>query len=197
MDMKPAAPPPTDRELIERALAGDATSYDTLFDRYRRQLHAAVLARCADEQDAADILQESYIKAYLSLSRYNPAYTFGQWVYTIVRNLCIDYARRRRSTANTVSIDGPAASRSGPINPPCDTPTPEERIISRQSSRQLDTLMERLPPRYRTMIELRFVGEYSYDEIAEQLSLPIGTVKTQIHRAREKLCALITAHKLL
>ena len=61
----------------------------------------------------------------------------------------------------------------------------------------LDNLMSELPPRYRTMIELRFIGEYSYDEIAEKLGMPIGTVKTRIHRAREKLCALITARKLL
>ena len=74
---------------------------------------------------------------------------------------------------------------------------PEERIISRQRSRLLDDLMEELPPHYRTMIELRFLSEYSYEEIAEKLDMPLGTVKTQIHRAREKLCALITARKLL
>ncbi|WP_294600869.1 sigma-70 family RNA polymerase sigma factor [uncultured Rikenella sp.] len=188
---------PTDRELIERTLAGDATCYETLFERYRRTLQSAVLAKCTDERDAEDILQESYVKGYFNLSRYNPDYTFGQWIYTIVRNQCIDYARRRRSAGNTLSIDGPDNELHGRINPPCDTPNPEERIISRQNSRQLDSLMEELPAHYRTMIELRFVREYSYEEIAEQLALPIGTVKTRIHRAREKLCTLITDRKLL
>ncbi len=195
MDM--TLPLPSDQELIERTLAGDATCYETLFERYRHTLRAAVLTKCTDERDAEDILQESYVKAYFNLSRYNPAYTFGQWIYTIARNLCIDYARRRRSAGNTLSIDEPDGERHGRINPPCDTPNPEERIISHQNSRQLDSLMEELPAHYRTMIELRFVREYSYEEIAEQLALPIGTVKTRIHRAREKLCTLITDRKLL
>ncbi|SUE33994.1 RNA polymerase sigma factor [Rikenella microfusus] len=191
MDMKPDKP--TDRELIERTLAGDTTCFETLFDRYRRQLYASILGKCG-EQDAGDIIQETYVKAYFNLPRYNPEYTFGQWIYTIARNLFIDFARRKRSAGNTVSIDG---ENGDGINPPCDTLNPEERIISRQRGRMLDNLMSELPPRYRTMIELRFIGEYSYDEIAEKLGMPIGTVKTRIHRAREKLCALITARKLL
>ncbi|WP_071134189.1 RNA polymerase sigma factor [Millionella massiliensis] len=184
----------TDQQLIEQTLAGNTICYETLFDRYRRQLYAAILSKCGDEQDAGDIIQETYVKAYFNLPRYNAEFTFGQWIYTIARNLFIDYTRRKRSAGTTVSID----NRNGcEINPPCDMPNPEERIISSQRSRLLDSLMGELPPRYRTMIELRFVGEYSYEEIAEKLAMPIGTVKTQIHRAREKLCALITARKLL
>ena len=184
----------TDQQLIEQTLAGNTICYETLFDRYRRQLYAAILSKCGDEQDAGDIIQETYVKAYFNLPRYNAEFTFGQWIYTIARNLFIDYTRRKRSAGTTVSID----NRNGcEINAPCDMPNPEERIISSQRSRLLDSLMGELPPRYRTMIELRFVGEYSYEEIAEKLAMPIGTVKTQIHRAREKLCALITARKLL
>lgn len=184
----------TDRQLIEQTLAGNTICYETLFDRYRPQLYAATLSKCGDEQDAGDIIQETYVKAYFNLPRYNPEYTFGQWIYTIARNLFIDFARRKRSAGSTVSIDDTGGAG---INPPCDMPNPEERIISRQRGRLLDKLMEELPPRYRTMIELRFVGEYSYEEIAEKLGMPIGTVKTQIHRARERLCALITDRKLL
>lgn len=184
----------TDHQLIERTLGGEAICYECLFSRYRRQLVASLLQKCGDEQTAQDILQEAYVKAYFNLPRYNPEYTFGQWVYTIVRNLFIDFTRRKRSAGNTVSIDD---TLSGEINPPCGSPNPEERIISHQNGRQLDQLMGELPERYRTMVELRFVGEYSYEEIAEKLGMPIGTVKTQIHRARERLCAQITARKLL
>lgn len=185
----------TDRELVEQTLAGNTICYETLFDRYRRQLYAAIVSRCCDEQGAGDIIQETYVKAYFNLPRYNTNYTFGQWVYTIARNLFIDYARRKRSAGSTISIDNITAGER--INPACDMPNPEERIISRQRSRLLDNLMEELPPHYRTMIELRFIREYSYEEIAEQLGMPIGTVKTQIHRARERLCRLITARQLL
>lgn len=185
----------TDQELVEQTLAGNTICYETLFDRYRHPLYAAIVSRCGDEQDAGDIIQETYVKAYFNLPRYNADYTFGQWVYTIARNLFIDYARRKRSAGSTVSIDSNTTGEM--INPACDMPNPEERIISRQRSSLLDNLLEELPAHYRTMIQLRFIKEYSYEEIAEQLGMPIGTVKTQIHRAREKLCRLITARQLL
>ena len=185
----------TDQELVEQTLAGNTICYETLFDRYRHPLYAAIVSRCGDEQDAGDIIQETYVKAYFNLPRYNADYTFGQWVYTIARNLFIDYARRKRSAGSTVSIDSNTTGEM--INPACDMPNPEERIISRQRSSLLDNLLEELPAHYRIMIQLRFIKEYSYEEIAEQLGMPIGTVKTQIHRAREKLCRLITARQLL
>lgn len=185
----------TDQELVEQTLAGNTICYETLFDRYRHPLYAAIVSRCGDEQDAGDIIQETYVKAYFNLPRYNANYTFGQWVYTIARNLFIDYARRKRSAGSTVSIDSNTTGEM--INPACDMPNPEERIISRQRSSLLDNLLEELPAHYRTMIQLRFIKEYSYEEIAEQLGMPIGTVKTQIHRARERLCRLITARQLL
>lgn len=185
----------TDQELVEQTLAGNTICYETLFDRYRHPLYAAIVSRCGDEQDAGDIIQETYVKAYFNLPRYNADYTFGQWVYTIARNLFIDYARRKRSAGSTVSIDSNTTGEM--INPACDMPNPEERIISRQRSSLLDNLLEELPAHYRTMIQLRFIKEYSYEEIAEQLEMPIGTVKTQIHRARERLCRLITARQLL
>ena len=184
----------TDQQLIEQTLAGNTICYETLFDRYRRQLYAAILSKCGDEQDAGDIIQETYVKAYFNLPRYNADFTFGQWIYSSARNLFIDYTRRKLSAGTNVSID----NRNGcEINPPCDMPNPEERIISRQRSSLLDNLLEELPAHYRTMIQLRFIKEYSYEEIAEQLGMPIGTVKTQIHRARERLCRLITARQLL
>ncbi len=185
----------TDQELVEQTLAGNTICYETLFDRYRHPLYAAIVSRCGDEQDAGDIIQETYVKAYFNLPRYNADYTFGQWVYTIARNLFIDYARRKRSAGSTVSIDSNTTGEM--INPACDMPNPEERIISRQRSSLLDNLLEELPAHYRTMIQLRFIKEYSYEEIAKLLGMPIGTVKTQIHRAREKLCRLITARQLL
>ena len=128
----------TDQQLIEQTLAGNTICYETLFDRYRRQLYAAILSKCGDEQDAGDIIQETYVKAYFNLPRYNAEFTFGQWIYTIARNLFIDYTRRKRSAGNTVSID----NRNGcEITPPRDMHNPEERIIYSQRSRLLDSMM--------------------------------------------------------
>lgn len=192
MDLKPDKL--TDHQLVEQVLAGNMSCYELLFERYQAQLYAATLQKTGDEQDARDILQETFVKAYFNLARYNPEYTFGQWIYTIARNLFIDYTRRKKSSTATISIDRQGL---GGISPAADTLNPEERIISDQRSTQLEKIMAELPPRYRTMIELRFIKEYSYEEIAEKLNMPIGTVKTQIHRARERMCNLIRDRKIL
>lgn len=182
----------SDQQLIEQALGGNPSSYGILFDRYRGQLYAATLQKCGDRHDTQDIIQETFVKAYLNLCHYDSRYTFGQWIYTIARNLFIDYTRKKRTQRGTVSID-----RNDEINTPSDSPNPEERIISHQNRSELSALMDQLPPHYRTMIELRFMNEYSYEEIAQRLAMPIGTVKTQIHRARERFCMMILNKKII
>ncbi len=181
----------TDQQLIQNVLGGDTASYETLLARYRSQLYAATLQRCSDPQDAKDILQETIVKAYLNLDRYDPSYAFGQWIHTIARNLFIDYTRKKKSGSMLVN-----AGDTRNVDAASDTLNPEERIISSQSHSQLSELLEKLPPHYREMLELRFWSEYSYEEIAEKLGKPIGTVKTQIHRARERLCRMILSSHL-
>ena len=129
-------------------------------------------------------LQETFIKVYINIHRYSSEYTFGQWVYTIARNTFIDFVRRRQ---DDLPIDdrfhAPASS----------APTPEESVINLQQRSQIEQYLDRLTPRYRQLILMRFFEEYSYEEIAAKLALPLGTVKTQIHRAREQMCRLIAA----
>ena len=121
-------------------------------------------------------------KVYINLHKYSPEYTFGQWVYTIARNTFIDFVRRRQ---DDLSIDERFTA------PASSSPTPEERFINLQQRTQIEGYLERLSPRYRQLIVLRFFDELSYEEIAAKLSLPLGTVKTQIHRAREQMCRFI------
>ena len=157
-----------DRRLVELVLEGDDRAFEYLFNRYRDAIHRLFVQRLGGVNDADDLLQETFIKVYINLHRYSTAYTFGQWVYTIARNTFIDFVRRRQ---DDLSIDERFSS------PPSTTPTPEESVISMQQ---------------RTQIVMRFFDEYSYEEIAANLKLPLGTVKTQIHRAREQMCRLIT-----
>ena len=157
-----------DRRLVELVLEGDDRAFEYLFNRYRDAIHRLFVQRLGGVNDADDLLQETFIKVYINLHRYSTAYTFGQWVYTIARNTFIDFVRRRQ---DDLSIDERFSS------PPSTTPTPEESVISMQQ---------------RTLIVMRFFDEYSYEEIAANLKLPLGTVKTQIHRAREQMCRLIT-----
>ena len=155
-----------DRELVGRVLEGDNTAFEYLFNRYRDAIHRLFVQRLGGANDADDLLQETFIKVYINIHRYSSDYTFGQWVYTIARNTFIDFVRRRQ---DDLSID--------------------DRFFAPGS--QIEQYLDRLTPRYRQLILMRFFEEYSYEEIAAKLSLPLGTVKTQIHRAREQMCKLI------
>ncbi len=171
-----------DRRLVELALDGDDRAFEYLFNRYREAIHRLFVQRLGNTDDADDLLQETFIKVYINLLRYSCDYTFGQWVYTIARNTFIDFVRRRQD-------DLPIDERF--LSPASTAPTPEERIISLQQRTQIEHYLDRLAPRYRQLITMRFFDEFSYDEIADKLSLPLGTVKTQIHRARTLMCRLI------
>ncbi len=173
-----------DRVLVQLALKGDDTAFEYLFNRYRDAIHCLFVQKMGGANDADDLLQETFIKVYINLHRYNALYTFGQWVYTIARNTFVDYVRRRQ---DDISID---ERFTAPVSP---APTPEESVISLQQRKQIESYLNRLSPRYRQLIRMRFFDEYSYDEIAEKLNLPMGTVKTQIHRAREQMCQLISS----
>ncbi len=171
-----------DRRLAALALEGDDTAFAHLFNRYRDAIRQLLVQRTGSADDADDLLQETFIKVYLHLDRYNAAYSFGQWVYTIARNTFIDYVRRR---SEELPIDERFSA------PASSAPNPEESVIHSQQHAQIERYLSMLPPHYGRLIALRLFDEYSYEEIAEQLSLPLGTVKTRIHRAREQLCRLI------
>ena len=171
-----------DRQLARLVLGGDTAAFEYLFDRYRDAIHRLFLQRTGNAEDADDLLQETFIKVYMNLHRYSPEYTFGQWLYTIARNTFIDYVRKRQ---DDLPIDEKFSS------PASNTPTPEESVITSQQRHQIELCIARLPENYRRLIRMRFFDEYSYEEIAVKLSLPLGTVKTQIHRARERMCRLI------
>lgn len=178
----------TDQQLVEQVLGGDSMAFEHLFNRYRDSIYQLYLQRTGGNvDDTDDLLQEAFVKAYLNLHRYKPDYTFGQWIYTIARNTFIDYVRRKRE--DTVPLDKTTDS-SGALSA-YNTPSPEERLINDQTRDRLEAFILRMPPRYRRLIELRFFREFSYEEIAAELGLPMGTVKTQIHRAREQLCRFI------
>lgn len=163
-------------QLVEQTLAGVTGAYDELYTRYSGSVLSMLIFRCAgDEQLAKDIVQEAFIKAFVNIEKFDAKYTFGQWIHTIARNLFIDYTRRRRNERGEMDT-----------NTPCELPNPEQRVINKQNGRELEIALGKLPVHYRTIFSLRYISDLSYDEIAERQSMPMGTVKTQIHRARER-----------
>lgn len=171
-----------DKRLVELSLGGDHMAFEYLFNRYNDAIRRLFLLRSTSADDTEDLLQETFIKVYINLQRYSPEYTFGQWVYTIARNTHIDFERRRQED---LSIDERFSV------PEANTPSPEENLINLQQRSQIETYINSLPEQYRTLFTMRFLEDYSYEEIAEKLHLPMGTVKTQIHRARERMCRMI------
>lgn len=173
----------SDLELVASALGGDNRSYEALFERYR--LPVLNMLRCRSATVCDDILQETFIKAYLNLDKYNPLYTFPGWLFTIARNLYVDHTRKASQISPSLVVD-PAMQSIESL-----APNPEEQAIANQNRRTLDEALEKLTPSYREILYLRFWCDLSYESIADKLSMPLGTVKTQIHRARQALIALL------
>lgn len=171
-----------DKHLVELSLRGDDRAFEYLFNRYSEAIKRLLLHRSVSLEDTEDILQETFIKVYVNLQRYCPDYTFGQWIYTIARNTHIDFERRRQ---DDLSIDEKFTSHAA------SAPSPEDNLINSQQRSQIEDYIHCLPEQYRALFTMRFLEDYSYEEIAEKLNLPMGTVKTQIHRARERMCRLI------
>lgn len=165
-----------DNDLVQKALQGDSTSYEALFERHRGAVLGVLNSRCKDDALSEDLVQEAFIKAYLNLDKFDSKYSFGGWIVRIAQNLFIDYTRKSKNKPMQGS-DELMQIPSG-LNP-------EQSFISKEDNRRLDEALANLTPAYRQIIELRFWQDLTYEQIAEKLKLPIGTVKTQIYRARK------------
>jgi len=177
-----------DLALVNKAVEGDQNAYAELMSRYRDSIYFMLLKMINNKTDAEDLTIEAFGKAFKNLKQYSPNYAFSTWLFKIASNNCIDFLRKKR--ANHVSIDS-TFSENRDYEPFVhlhdDEPDPEETLIKEQKAVLMRTVVTKLKPRYRTLVELRYFKEYSYDEIAQELDLPLGTVKAQLFRARELL----------
>ena len=174
--------------LIDRALSGDQPAYAILLRRHYGTIYHTMVKMVKNREDAADLTQEAFSKAFHKLANFTPNYAFGTWLYRIAVNNCIDHIRRKK--LRMLSIDEPLeaggdTSFAGFLE--AKTRNPEEEVIRDQRLAKMRTLVEQLSPKYRRMIEMRFYRDMSYDEIAKELGLPLGTVKAQLFRAKEML----------
>lgn len=175
-----------DYKLVRLAISGDEKAYAELMGRYKDAIYYMLLKMVNNKSDAEDLTIEAFGKAFKNLEQYTPNYAFSTWLFKIATNNCIDFIRKKK--ANLISLDqsgDDSDSLSTPLQ--SDTPDPEEDMIKNQRMALTRDLVAKLKPRYRKLVELRYFKEYSYDEIANELNLPIGTVKAQLFRARELL----------
>ena len=162
-------------------------------NRYKDAIYFMLLKMVNNRADAEDLTIEAFGKAFTNLHQYSPKFAFSTWLFRIASNNGIDFLRKRR--ANTVPLENPDTDRKdSEYNPnfKSETLSPEEKYIRKQRASILRGMVGRLKPRYRMLVELRYFKEYSYDEIAKELNLPLGTVKVQLFRAREMLFNLLT-----
>ncbi len=176
-----------DSDLISRAKSGDSKAYDLLLQKYKNSVYNLVYRMVRDIQEAEDLTQEAFIKAFNSLKQFNEEYAFSTWLYKIATNNCIDYFRKRK--LQTYSLDKPIQYKDSEIQQDIPDPelNPEKSVLATERSRIIREAIKTLPEKYYTAIVLRHTEEKSYEEIAEILGLPIGTVKARIFRAREML----------
>ncbi len=181
-----------DYELVRSAMSGDQRAYASLLERYYAAVHQLMLKMVGNREDAADLTLEAFGKAFHNLPHYTPHFAFRTWLSRIAVNNCIDYKRKKRT--RLLSLDEPASADSGAdwrYAIPCAGPDPEEVVIRGQRVEWMQFLLAHLPQRYRRMIEMRFFEEMSYEEMAAELQIPLGTVKAQLFRAKELLYELL------
>lgn len=175
-----------DYELVVRAATqNDATAYTELLRRYKEPLFKFFVKMTGRPEDAEDLTIISLSKAFQGIHSYKPDYPFATWLFRIATNTGIDYLRKKR--VHTRSIDELKDDEEGRAGPPqivSEDLSPEENLIIKERNEQLRVIIQNLKPRYRTLLEMRYYEQLSYEEIAERTALPVGTVKALLFRGR-------------
>ncbi len=176
-----------DQGLVKEALEGSQEAFSQLMEKYRNPIHHHIYRMVRDKRQVEDLVQEIFIKAFSSLASYSTNYAFSTWLYKIATNHTIDYLRRKK--LSTLSIDQPMKTKDGELEYelPDSTYRPDRHIVEDQRRLLIQEAIDSLPPKYYRVIVLRHQQEKSYEEIAQELDLPLGTVKAHIFRARELL----------
>ena len=178
-----------DYELIRMAIDhNDRNAYASLMGNYRDSIYFMLLKMTSNKDDAEDLTIEAFGKAFKKLDQYTPNYAFSTWLFKIASNNCIDFIRKKRH--NLISLDKEYQDEAGTElahRVPSDVLDPEEELIKDQKIKIMRNVVDKMKPHYRILIELRYFQELSYEEIAQELNIPLGTVKAKLFRAIDLL----------
>ena len=181
----------TDQDVVLRARSGQDAAYRELIRRYERPVFALLFRMVRDRELAEDLAQETFVKALNAIESYRPEFKFSSWIFKIANNAAIDHLRRRE--LDTLSLDGsphaetPEAMQATALQIGARQESPLDTVEAKELGSAIEAAIGSLRPEYRSCILLRHVEGRAYEEIAEMLNLPLGTVKTYIHRARNEL----------
>jgi len=179
--------------LVQNALhQGDQQAYAELLNNYRDSLYFMMLKMTGNAADAEDMTIEAFGKAFKCLDQYTTDFAFSTWLFKIAANNCVDFLRKNRRIR---FADEPFTDEDNPMDIPASflssIPGPDEKIIEKEKIKRMHEVVEKLKPHYRLLIELRYFKEWSYEEIALELDLPLNTVKVQLFRARDFLYQIL------
>lgn len=178
--------------LVERAKSFDEKAFAELMQRYKKPVYHMILKMVRNVDDAEDLTIEAFAKAFRNLKKFNPDFTFSTWLFRIATNNCIDFIRKKK--LDTTSISNTYKDDNGDnidIEIKDYNPDPQEEAIKGEKIEIIQSIVTKLPPKYQVLVRLRYFQELSYEEIAEEMKVPLGTVKAQLHRARELLYDLV------
>lgn len=186
-----------DFRLIDKAVEeGDQQAYGALMSRYKRPVYHTILKMVRNVDDAEDLTIEAFAKAFKSLGRFKKDYTFSTWLFRIATNNTIDFIRKKK--LDTMSLDTSYTDDNGEavqIDIEDKNLNPQDKAIKKQKEELMQMFVTMLPAKYQKLVRLRYFKEFSYEEIAKELNAPLGTVKAQLHRARELMSDLVRNKK--
>ena len=185
-----------DFKLIDAALEGDEKAYADLMEKYRKSVYHTILKMVRNVDDAEDLTIEAFAKAFKNLEKFKKDYTFSTWLFRVATNNCIDFIRKKK--LDTMSINADITKDDGDsisIDIKDKNLDPQEEAIKSRKIELVRKFVNLLPAKYQKLVKLRYFEELSYDEIAKELDAPLGTVKAQLHRARELLYDLVKNSK--
>lgn len=175
-----------DLELVRQAKEGNEKAFAGLMNRYRDSIYYMLLKMVNNPHDAEDLTIEAFGKAFRNIESYTPKFAFSTWLFKIATNNCVDFIRKKQLSVSPLDHTQETLDNVT-VNIQSDLPDPEEALINHQKIDALREIINQLKPGYRSLIELRYYMEYSYEEISSELNIPIGTVKAQLYRAKTLL----------
>lgn len=181
-----------EKRLINQAIAGERQAFSELVELYQHKIYQVSYRMMGNRSEAEDVGQETFLRVYANLARYDQSHKFSTWIYRIATNLCIDRLRKRRMT---FSLDQEVAGTEGLdlySQTPVQQKTPEAEVVTLEIQQEVQQAMDQLPVKYKTIMILRYIEDLSLREVSEIVSLPVTTIKTRIHRGREALKKLLS-----
>lgn len=175
--------------MIKQLKTGDQETWNMIIDRYSKAVYNMAYNFAGNSDDAADITQDVFLKAYRNIEKFSDDHdhkSFSSWLLRLSKNHCIDYYRKQKHRRNQLELDENLHD-----DPGHESHTPEEALVRHSDTEYLREKLQLLPPDLRTMLIMRDIQDYSYQEIAESLELPLGTIKSRINRARTRLAGIV------